>query len=100
MFQKTTKTKKTKKQSCSGILRESLVFRFLVSGLRASRQTKSGLKLDTPEKARTRRWERCFKGVVCRRRDDHLCIYIYIYEPEAFRVYLASLVYIQYKIPS
>ena len=31
---------------------------------------------------------------------DHIYIYIYIYEPEAFRVYLASLVYIQYKTPS
>ena len=26
--------------------------------------------------------------------------YLYLYEPEAFRVYLASLVYIQFKIPS
>ena len=26
--------------------------------------------------------------------------YIYIYEPDTFRVYLASLIYIQYKLPS
>ena len=30
----------------------------------------------------------------------YIYIYIYIYEPDTFRVYLASLIYIQYKIPS
>ena len=47
--------------------------------------TFGGLKLDTPEKARTRRWERCFEGdgLSCGGGGEgptiHIHIYIYIY---------------------
>ena len=65
----TKKTKKTKnpKTNKPKLFRHSpssfgfLVFWFRSSG-GSSLDTFGGLKLDIPEKARTRRWERCFEG--------------------------------------
>ena len=79
--QRTKKTKKQKTKTVPAFSVELWFLGFLVSVVGwFFTDTFGGLKLDTPEKARTRRWERCFEGhgLSWGGGGDHICACMYV----------------------
>ena len=86
--QKTKEPKNQKTKTVPAFSVELWFFGFLVSVVGwFFTDTFGGLKVDTPEKARTRRWERCFEGRGLSWGGGGVTIYIYIY------IYICLCVY-------